>query len=349
VPNIIYDLVEPDILTNYARAYDNEVLRNVFVLDQWLPPRQMDDLEYRIRAGQIQDVDVAQFRAWDTPAAMTGRPGVARIRGELAPVSRMTPLGEEEQLRLRSLMRGNDDPLIDAVYDDTDRMIRSVQGRMELARGQLLSTGKVTLNENGLQIEADFTQAFPNWASTHLVSAGTVWTNTGAATPLSNLLAWQDTYIQDTGQVPGTVLMAQARLSNLYLNAEMRSAAAAQGTTPSRINKETVDAIFAANGLPPITVYDTKVRVDGISTRVIAADLVIFLPPAGEPFGNTFYGITAESLFLKDRGLLDASEMPGIVAVVLQDEHPVQTFTLGTAISLPVLPNPELLFVADVA
>jgi hypothetical protein len=41
--------------------------------------------------------------------------------------------------------------------------------------------------------------------------------------------------------------------------------------------------------------------------------------------------------------------MPGVVAVVTETDHPVQTFTVGTAIALPVLPNPKLLFVADVA
>jgi hypothetical protein len=344
MPNIVYDLVLPQLLVNYAREYDNEVLRNQFILEAFLPNKLIDDLEYRIRKGTITDVDAGQFRAWDTPAPMTGRPGVTRIRGELAPVSRQIPLGEEEMLRLRALERGNDDPIISAIYDDVERMIRSVQARVELARGQLLYTGKVTINENGLQIEADF-----GLPGSHNVTAGTVWTNTASATPLTDLLTWQDLYITDNGRPPGTLLMAQARLSNLYLNAEMRAAAAANGTTPARVNRETVDAIFAANGLPPISVYDVTVRVDGIATRPIPADRVLMLPPPDEPFGNTFYGVTAEAIKLRSKGYIEADAMPGVVAVVTETDHPVQTFTVGTAIALPVLPNPSLLFVADVA
>lgn len=342
--NLVYDLVLPDLLINYAREYDNEVLRNQFILQQFLPNRNIEDLEYRIRKGTITDVDAAQFRAWDTPAPFTGRPGVTRIRGELAPVSRQIPLGEEESLRLRALERGTDDPIVTAIYDDVERMIRSVQARIELARGQLLTTGTVSIAENGLQLTADF--GLPGG---HNVSAGTVWTNTASATPLTDLLTWQDTYITDNGRPPGTILMAQARLSNLYLNAEMRAAAAANGTTPARVNRETVDAIFAANGLPPVSVYDVTVRVDGVLTRPIAADKVLLLPPPDEPFGNTFYGITAEAIKLQSKGYIEASAMPGIVAVVTENDHPVQTFTVGTAIALPVLPNPSLLFVADVA
>lgn len=346
--NIVYDLIEPELLINYIRRFDNEVLRNQFTLETFLPNRLIEDLEYRVRAGTITDVDAAEYRAWDTPAPMTGRPGIARVRGELAPVSRQIPLGEEETLRLRALERGNQDPIIQAVYDDSERMIRAVQARIEIARGQMLTTGKANIQENGLVLEADFTTMFPNWSSTHLVSAGTVWTNP-ASTPLSDLLGWVDTYVDDTGTTPGTILMSQTRLSNLYLNNEFRALAAVQGTTPSRINREVVDAILATYSLPPISTYDVKARINGTATRIIPADKVLLLPPAGEPMGNTFYGITAEAIKLRSKGLIDQDAMPGLVAVVTEEDHPVQTFTVGTGIAIPVLPNPELLMVADVA
>lgn len=341
--NIVYDLVLPDILINYVRKFDNEVLRNQFTLETFLPNRLEQDLEFRIRKGTIADVDTAEFRAWDTPAPMTGRPGTSWIRGELAPVSRQTPLGEEEMLRLRALERKSNDPLIQAIYDDSERMIRAVQARIELARGQALSTGKVTIAENGLAIEADW--GIP---AGHLVSAGTVWSNTGAATPLSDLLGWVDTYIDDNGVAPSTVLMSQGNLSNLFLNAEMRSAAAFSGTTPSRLNRETIDGLFAAHALPPISTYDVKVRVNGSQTSIWPTNKVGLMPPSEEPVGHTFYGVTAEAIKLRSKGYITEEAMPGIVVVITEEEHPVQTFTVGTAIALPVIPNPSLLFVATV-
>lgn len=344
--NIVYDLVEPVELINYVRAFDDEVLRNRFVLDQFLPNRLVEDLEYRIRQGTIQDVETAEFRAWDTPAPFTGRPGITRIQGELVPVSRQIPLGEEEMLRLRALERGTNDPIIAAIYDDSERMIRSVQARIEMARGELLTTGKVSIAENGLQIEADF-----GLDASHQVVPGTaVWSNTATAKPLTDLLTWVETYVDDTGTTPGTILMAQSQVSNLLLNAELRDAASFAGTTPSRLNRETLDAILEVHGLPPISTYDVKVRVGqtGVQTRVIGEEFVLLLPPAGEPMGNTFYGITAEAIKLRSKGYIDSSAMPGVVAVVTENDHPVQTFTVGTAIALPVLPNPNLLMVADV-
>lgn len=344
MPNILYDLVDVAELTNYVRTFSNEVLRNRFVLDQFLPNRELADLEYRIRKASLPDVDVAEYRAWDTPAPFTGRPGITRMRGELPPVSRQIPLGEEETLRLETLRRGTNDPLINAIYDDSELMIRAVQGRIELARGQLLTTGKVTIAENGLQIEADF-----GMAADHKVTPSVDWTDAVNGKPLTDLLTWQTKYVDDTGTTPGTLLMSQVRIANLMNNAEFRAAAAFGGTTPGRINRDTVDAILAANGLPPISTYDVKVRVNGVQTSVIDPKYVLLLPPAGEPMGTTFYGITAEAIVLAGRGLIDQRDMPGVVAVVTHNEHPVQTFTVGTAIALPVLVNPELLIAADVA
>jgi hypothetical protein len=107
--------------------------------------------------------------------------------------------------------------------------------------------------------------------------------------------------------------------------------------------------VFAAEGLPPIRTYDTVVRVNGTSTRVLPVDKVYLMPGSTEPLGNTFYGPTAEALLLREKGLIEAEGIPGVVAVVTRTEHPVQTYTVGTAVALPAMPNPDLILDADVA
>lgn len=343
---MITDLVDPQELIDYVRAWDIEVLRPEaqLTLDRFLPNRQVEDLDFRIRRGALNDVDVAEFRSWDTQPRMTARPGTTFIEGSLGPVSRQIPLGEEEMLRMRALERGTNDPIIAAIFDDAERMVRSVQARIELARGNVINNGKVTINENGLQLEADFGRS-----ASATKTASTLWTNTSSATPLTDLLTWQEDYINLNGVAPELMLMSRQRLSNFALNAEMRAYAAVGGTTPNRINMETVGAILAAEGLPPVEIYDTSVRVNGVLTRVLPANKVFFMPPSSEPVGHTFYGITAEAIELRQRGLITQEAMPGVVAVVLKNENPVQTFTLGTAIALPVTPNPNLIFDLTVA
>src|SRR4051812_23934025 len=190
---MVYDLIDPGVLINYVRAFDNEVLRpeqNNPLLDEYLPDQTTEDLEFRIRKGALNDVDVAEYRAWDTPAPMTGRPGVSFIRGSLGPVSRQIPLGEEEYLRSQSLLRNTNDPIIRAIYDDSERMIRSVRLRILLAKGDLFDDGIVTIAENGLVLTANFGRS-----PAMRLTAPTVWSNTGAATPLSDLMGAMQAYV----------------------------------------------------------------------------------------------------------------------------------------------------------
>ena len=343
---IVYDLVDPAELIQYVRDFDNEVLRteNQESLDDILPNVQTEDLEFRVRKSARNLVDAAEFRAWDTPARMTGRPGVRSIRGSLGPVSRQIPLGEEEFLRVRALLRDNNDPIIDQIYEDAENMIRAVQDRVELARGDLINDAKLTIAENGLVLEADWGRD-----ASMSVAAGTLWTTTATATPLSDLLAWVQAYRDLNGNDPGAILMSKVRIANLALNAEIRDYAAANATTPTRVNRATIDAVLANEGLPPIRLYDRFVRVDGVSTPVLPKNKVFLIPPAGDTPGSTFYGPTAEAIKFAGQGIIEQSAMPGVVALVTETEHPVQTYTVGTAIAMPVMPAPNLILDAVVA
>lgn len=342
---MVYDLVEPQLLIDYVRQWDQEVNRPEFnqTLVNYFPERRTDDLEFRVRKGALNDVDIAEYRSWDTPAPMTGRPGTKYIRGKLGPVSRQIPLGEEEYLQQQSLQRNTDDPIINAIYDDAERMIRSVQNRLEVARGDLFNDGVLTLSENGLSLEA-------NWGrpAAMSVTAGTVWTDAGAPI-LTNLLAWQEAYSDENGVDPGALVIPRKRIGSFALNTEMRNYSASNGTVPLRLNRALINQALDAEGLPPIVVFDRQVRKDGVKTRVLPENKVFLAPPVGEKIGDTMYGITAEALKLRRLGLIEADAMPGVVAVVTTNDHPVQTYTVGTAISMPVMPNAGLVMDAVVA
>jgi hypothetical protein len=344
---MIFDLVEPAVLTNYVRQYDNEVLKNQLGLEQFLPNTPNPELEYRVTKNAFLDVDVAEYRPFDVQPTMTGRQGFERIRGELVPLGRQIPLTEEDHHRLRNLgnAQGAAAPgLIADIFADAERMTRAVQMRIEVARGQVLTTGKFTLAENNLFMEADF-----GVYSGHAPTTGTAWSNV-AATILADLLTWQQLYVDDTGIEPGVILTSRKVLGYMFLNTQMREAAGFGGTTPSRLNVEMVDAIFAANGLPPVMLYDTKARINGVSTRIIPEDKVLFLPApgSGESLGATHYGITAEAMFLAEEGQIEAEDAPGVVAVNYKNDAPVQTFTAAHAIAVPVMPNTQLVICADV-
>lgn len=358
---IIYDLADLGELTQYVRAYNDEQLRNRFVLDQVLPNVQAPGIEADVRAGSLTMANAATFRAWDTQPGMAKRPGAERKRLELPPVSQQIPLTEEESLRLDAMERGSNDPLVRQIYDDVERMVTSVQARIEIARGQVLSTGVMTINENGINLSVDY--GVPGSHKPVIAAGPLQWTVANAATakPITDLLAWTELYQTDTGTLPRGMLMSRARLAALAVNDEVRSfVQGGAATAPPRVNLATLNSALADEGIPPLLslgadptgmngpFFDEVVRVDDVATKVIPEDKVVFVP-SDPAFGSTFYGLTAEATRLVERGLITRQEAPGLVAVVLQNDNPVQTFTLATAIALPVIVNPELAFVADVA
>lgn len=336
---IIYDLVEPDLLVEYAR----QVPLPQYTLDRFLPNRNIRDIEYRFSKAAMQDQDVAPYRAFDAEAAIGKRQGISRVTGELPPISKKMRLGEESRLRLEMLRGGDNSTIVGQIFDDAAAMTRAVQARIEQARGQALYTGAVTINENGVQATIDF-----GMPGTHKPTASASWA-VPATDMLTDLLTWHQLYVDDTGEQPGVILTSSKVIGYMQRNESLRNLLVAGGATaPTIITQEAVMGLLRAHGLPPVVPYDTTVRVDGVATRVIPDDKLLFLPAqGGAPLGSTFYGVTAEELELRRFGVQVQGD-GGLVVVLSATDDPVATWTKAAAIAVPVLASPELVIAADV-
>lgn len=337
---LVFDIVDPQELIGFARGLQFAQ----FNLDRFLPNDPVADIEYEITSGIRNDVSAASFRAWDTESPIGSRQGVSRQRGAIPPVSQKIRLGEEERLRLQAVRSGGDQaPIIEAIYRDTASQIRAVQARIELARGQALSTGTVAINENGLVATADF-----GVPAEMKVTAAVVHSDPTASV-IQEWTSWLATYRTVSGGLtPGGILTSSRYVNSLLRNDEIRTLAGSLAGTPNLVTRAGLDAVFAAYGLPPFITHDEQIRVDGVAQRVIPDHLAIPLPPAGERLGATLYGVTAEALELQAEGQLAAEEMPGVVAVVEKTFDPVATWTKGAGVSFPTIVNPELLMIASV-
>lgn len=330
------DYIEPAELTGYARAAAADLDINQFTLSRWLPNRLVDDLEYRFARGGDGLADAATFRAYDAESPIGSRPGISRITGELPPISRKIRLGEYERLRQRKLA----DAVGNAIMSDAERMVQSVAARLELARGQALVTGKVTISENGVIAEADFGRA-----AGHTVTAAATWA-TDTTDIIGHLNTWRDVYVASTGQEPGSIVTSRKVMGYMLRNAAFRQLVATMAGTPTLVNNNAVDNMLASHGLPPVITYDAQVRVNGVAQRVIADEKLLMLPAVGSgEMGATLYGTTAESME-PEFGL--AGSEAGIVAGAYSTKDPVAIWTKAAAIAMPILANPDLSLAADV-
>lgn len=340
------DYIEPVELTGYVREAAMNLPDNQFTLARWLPNRPIDDLEYRFTRGGEGLIEAATFRAYDAESPIGHRPGLTRVSGELPPISRKIRLGEYDRLRQRA---ANAEVVRDSILTDAERMTRAVAARLELARGDALVNGSVTINENGVVATISFGRS-----GSHTVAPGVLWSTVATATVLADLLSWQQTYITTNGVAPGAMVMSSTVLGYMLRNAEVRALVGSTLGSPSRVSQAALRGILDDHGLPPWYIVDEQINVNGVATRPIPIDRFLYLPAPVDPdnvdgtdLGATLFGTTAESLDPR-YGLADG-DRAGIVAGAYATEDPIAIWTKAAAIAVPVAANPDLSFMADVA
>jgi hypothetical protein len=339
---LVFDLVDPQELVGYVRGVQLEQERNRFTLAAFLPNRNIDEIEYRITQGTLQMAESATVRAWDTESPIGSRQGLRRMFGELPPMSRKIRLGEEERLRKRKLETGDGAPIVNAIYDDAANMAGGVAARVERFRGEALQTGKIAINENGVEANVDFGRR-----TDFTVTAPVKWDVDGSD-PISYLQALQELYNDENGETPGYLLTSRKVLTTLLANTAVRGYVGRGSYVPGSITIPDLNAVLDAYDLPPIVTYDTKVRVGGAQVRVTNQKMATFLPANAGDLGNTTFGTTAEALDLTEARAIANDQAPGMVAVVLKTDEPVATWTKAVAVGLPLIANPNLTLTSTV-
>lgn len=340
---LVYDLVDPAELTGFARSLEFPEI----VLDGILGNEETNDIRYSLKRATLNR-RAATYRSFDAEARIASRGRLAEIEGEILPISEKIRFGEYDILRARAMDgdRGARREIVDSIYDDARNRTFAVQARAEIARGDVLTDGKFTLeDEDGLTLEVDF-----GVPGSHLVAPGTLWSNTAASTPITDLKAWKAIWkASNNGQDPGALVMSDDVVANLTLSAQVRALLAVGGVSPAFATEAQVNTVLAAHGLPPIVRYNGQFE-DYLGNTVypIPRDRVLMLPANGAQLGRTLYAPTAEALELATEGRLRRQDVPGIVAVVDKTFDPVSIWTKAAGIIVPVLGDPNKLLVADV-
>lgn len=342
IDNVLWtDLIDPAELTGYARQEQEAYERMTGTLARYLPNEFVPDIVARFEVGRAGLQPVAPFRSYDAETPLGKLPGRQRVIIELPPIGEKLRVSEYDQLR----MRGNvaNTAILNSVLDVTRQIVRDVNNRLEVARGQAIETATLDIDENGFVQAADWERD----ASMEPAAPAALWSDATNATPLADLLGWVDAYRDLNNEEPGSILVNKNILLNLARTAEMRNLYSTLVGRPSQINRNALNEVMADNDLPPFDIYERRAVFDtgdgqGTIARPILSPHKLFLLPAqSDPnggnngFGATYWGQTLEAD--EPEYGLQPEEQPGIVAGTWKTRDPIGVWVHCNAIGLPVI------------
>lgn len=331
------DIIDPATLTGYARASQEAYEQSKGSLADYLPNQTINDIVARVTTTPNGLVETAKFRAYDAEIEPGKLQGGARKIIELPALGQYLAVTEYDQLRLRN---ATDQEMLQHIQRTTDTVVTAIEDRMEYMRGVVLATGKATIDQANFKTEDDFGRdADMSKTATNLWS-------TEKATILDDLQAWQDLYIDRNGEAPGAIVTSNKVLRAIAKAAEFKTQLINGASRPA--STADVQAVLDGYDLPPIRVYDRRVQVNGVATRVLPETNLFFLPAAGQSsLGASYWGRTLTSTDLNWG--LEGADQAGIVSGVFRNEKPpVIAEVFGDAIGLPILANANLAFTAKV-
>ncbi|AXQ64918.1 major head protein [Mycobacterium phage ThetaBob] len=335
------EVLTPAEITGFARASQEDYEQTQGTLARWLPNTTVTDVVVRTIVGVDGSGELAQYRSFDAETPIASGGAAERKVFELLPLGLKERISEYEQLRARG--RDGAALVLGGAERAAQRVVRAIVNRLEIARGQALEAGQVAINENGVVQTVPFGRPEDNE-----VTASTLWSANGAS-PIENLNAWVEYYADvNNGATPGALVTSKRVLAALQRSEEIRAMAASLVGTPSIVSVEMVNNVLTSYGLPPIYLYDRKVKGE----RVTSDNKVFILPAPVDPntganeLGATFLGPTLEAG--EPEYGIGASEQPGIAVGVWKTKDPIAAWVHANATAFPVLVNPVASMVAEV-
>lgn len=335
------ELLTPAELTGFARASQEDYERTQGTLARWLPNTTVSDVVVRTIVGVDGSGELAQYRSFDAETPIGSGGSAERKVFELLPLGLKERVSEYEQLRARG--RDGAALVLGGAERAAQRVVRAIVNRLEIARAQAIEDGAVVISENGVVQTVDYGR--PAEAE---VEPDDLWDETDA-NPIENLNTWVNAYTDaNNGSMPGSIVTSKRVLAALQRSPEIRNMVATMVGAPSIVSVEMVNNVLASYGLPPIYLYDRRVK----GQRLTADNKLFLLPAPVDPntgsneLGATFLGPTLEAG--EPEYGIGVSEQPGIAVGVWKTKDPIAAWVHANATAFPVLVNPVASMVAEV-
>lgn len=300
-------------------------------------------------AAEFQIPMMAQFHGFDTEAQTTFRVPIDTHNIEKGLIK--VKINQSERLRALTRSGVRNDQMYDYVLDDGIRLADQVFTRSKVAKNELLATGQVTIKENNLDLTVDYgvtaeQKAFTiDLATTNDISADIQEivdaasdlgvTITGMVTAKKNLTKMRKNETLQKligGNIAAGALLRQSALTG-YLEEEF-------GISQIIVNDLTygASATIGTNGRPSIN-----------QKRYFPTDKITFIAKnANGRLGSGLWGDPPEVDVANFKKVNSSGVSPYVYLMQWVENDPTVLWTKASGLFMPVLYNPNSLFIATV-
>lgn len=328
-----------------------DVTRQNDPIDGLVSDVKTDDLiaEWESLAAEYQIPVMAKFHAFDTEAQKTVRVpiDVHNIEKGLIKVK------IDQSERMRALARNaTDDTVFKSILNDGMRLADQVFTRSKVAKNEMLATGKVTIKENNINVTVDY-----GVDPTHLNLTFNV--NEGADVP-AQLQTIIDSALSAGVTITG-MLCSRTLLTKLRKNEAIQKEINGNYGVGALVRRTALeDYLNEEFGISEIVTNDLTYGKDykiSKSTNRPTTETAYYYPRNkvtffarinGRQLGTGLWGNPPEVDADADLRARPANEIPYVYVSQYAEKDPVVTWTKASALYMPVLFNPDSLWVANV-
>lgn len=338
----------PDILRLISDADRLDFSRNLSITrpaylgDRLFPDQKTQNMmaEYLRLAGGASIPVMATVHALDTEAEIGSRPVFDKTRVEKLLIKRKINQTERMSLLVENGVY-SDDAIVRYVFDDMRLMADAVKVRTEVAKMEVLSTGKMSISENRLTLNVDY--GVPTANTAYEIDLGPDADIVGQIQAIVDAAA-------DNGATITEAITSNKVVRKLAANKGIQTlifGSVGQGTyVPTDRLQTLFGQLF---GFSTITTDDLRYKVqraDGVeeSKRFFPEDKISFVATSGVGFGVGLWGVTPEEAEYGQYSEKSADQYITITQWATPD--PVAVWTKASGMFIPVLPDPNGLYVA---
>lgn len=328
----IDELFNTKELLNYYRVKKQPAMLG----DTLFPARKIQDIKFDMITGANGLPVSASIHAFDTETELASREVLQKGAAELALIKRKIAIGEREIIAINNpRMDSEQKALVMGLFKDGDKMVESVQTRIEAMRMELLSSGKINVKENGVSITLDYSVPAGNKKSFN-------WSTPATAKPLEDIKTLAEA-IEDASGTKPTRILTSSKVLNKILACESVKKAIFGVNFDKIATRKDLNSLLESMELPQIAVYNAKYKVQGsngkyTTKRYFPENILSMF--AENALGETIYGLTAEEIELLGSNKMEEAKMVGNIFVGVEKEgDPVRRFTKAVATALPTLEN----------